>query len=112
MDHLRRGDEGLSALIAEGMILVHRYVLEELACGHIPQRKAFFNAAQRMEKAPETSHEEYMGLIETARLDGKGLGMTDVHLLASARLAGARLWTRDAALRKAAQALGVMYPAG
>lgn len=90
---------------------MHRCVLEELACGRIPDRRAFFGAVQLLEKAPEASHAEFMHLIESARLDGAGLGMTDVHLLASARLARARLWTRDVALRRAAQALGVLHPA-
>ncbi len=40
---------------------------------------------------------------------GRGLGWIDVGLLASARLAGARLWTKDRALRTAARGLRVEY---
>ena len=41
---------------------------------------------------------------------GMGLGFVDVHLLASARLAGTPLWTRDLQLKKAAAALDVLFP--
>jgi hypothetical protein len=41
---------------------------------------------------------------------GLGLGFIDVHLLASARLAGIPLWTRDLQLKKAAAALDVLFP--
>lgn len=111
VDHLRRGDDELSRLIADGRVLAHRFVLEELACGRVPARKSFFDAIGRLEKAPEASHEELLHFIDAARLDARGLGMVDAHLLASARLAKAGLWTRDAALRRAAQALGVLHPA-
>jgi len=40
---------------------------------------------------------------------GRGIGYVDVHLLASARLAGARLWTRDKRLVVVANALELAY---
>jgi hypothetical protein len=50
-----------------------------------------------------------MGLIEAHQLMSMGLGFIDVHLLASARLSGIPIWTRDAPFRKAADRLGVLY---
>jgi predicted nucleic acid-binding protein len=41
---------------------------------------------------------------------GMGLGFIDVHLLASARLAGISLWTRDLQLKKVAERLDVLFP--
>jgi predicted nucleic acid-binding protein len=46
-------------------------------------------------------------VIDQRRLHGRGLGWVDVHLLASSRLTGCRLWTRDKALAAAAQECGV-----
>jgi predicted nucleic acid-binding protein len=40
---------------------------------------------------------------------GKGIGYIDVHLLASARLAGASLWTRDKRLQSVAVELGLAH---
>jgi hypothetical protein len=36
---------------------------------------------------------------------GKGLGLIDLHLLASALLSGIRIWTLDKRLKRAAEAL-------
>jgi hypothetical protein len=47
--------------------------------------------------------------IEASRLSGRGLGFIDAHLLASAVLTRASLWTADKRLREAASELGVAY---
>ena len=39
-------------------------------------------------------------LVEANDLAGSGLGWIDVHLLASARVSGVRLWTGDVQLKK------------
>ena len=50
-------------------------------------------------------------LLEARRLMGKGLGCTDVHLIASAILAEpARLWTTDTRLLTVAKDLGIGHP--
>jgi hypothetical protein len=51
------------------------------------------------------AHEEVPHFIELNRLMGQGLGCVDVHLLASARLAGLPLWTLDRPLHSATTAL-------
>ena len=33
VDHLRRGDAELSRRLEEGVVMTHRLVIEELACG-------------------------------------------------------------------------------
>jgi predicted nucleic acid-binding protein len=58
-------------------------------------------------RAVEATHQEALACVERNRLQGKGLGWTDVHLLASALLTPARLWTLDAALAREAARLGV-----
>jgi predicted nucleic acid-binding protein len=50
---------------------------------------------------------EVLSFIERHRLMGSGLGLIDVHLLASCLLAGVTLWTRDARLAQAAGRLGL-----
>lgn len=42
-------------------------------------------------------------------LMGRGIGYVDVHLLASARLGGALLWTRDKRLHVIAAELGLAH---
>ena len=48
---------------------------------------------------------EVVLFIERHRLMGRGLGLIDVHLLASCSLAGTPLWTRDMRLAQAAAEL-------
>ena len=43
----------------------------------------------------------------TLQLQGKGLGLVDMHLLAACTIAGSPLWTLDAKLRKAASQVNV-----
>ena len=45
--------------------------------------------------APVAQDAEVLDFIETHRLQGRGLGFIDMHLLASARLAGFPLWSAD-----------------
>jgi predicted nucleic acid-binding protein len=59
--------------------------------------------------APAIAFDEYMRFVELNRLYGAGIGIVDVHLLASALLADATLWTDDKRLKKAAQDLSVAY---
>jgi hypothetical protein len=54
--------------------------------------------------------DEVLALIDAHELMGSGLGFLDVHLLASARLAGSPIWTRDLSLKKAAAKLDVLFP--
>ena len=50
-----------------------------------------------------------MNFIEEHGLMGQGLGLIDVHLLASARLSDASLWTMDLTLARTASRLGIVY---
>ena len=60
--------------------------------------------------APLAYSSEVLTFIDAYRLDGQGLGIVDVHLLASTALApGTSLWTRDARLRAAASSLGMLW---
>jgi hypothetical protein len=58
-------------------------------------------------RAAEAEHAEFLYFVEKHGLHGTGLGAVDAHLLASARLSRARLWTKDAALSRAAAKLGL-----
>jgi len=51
---------------------------------------------------------EVRHMIEAHTLYSKGIGLTDAHLIASCLLTpGTQLWTRDAAMEKAAKAVGI-----
>ena len=112
VDHLRRGDAELSKRLEEGVVVTHRLVIEELACGSIARRDEILELLAALPRVSEADHDEFLHFLAERRLFGSGLGAVDVHLLASAKLARAELWTRDAALSRAAGRLGVAHVAG
>lgn len=105
VDHLRRGEEGLVNSLKEGEVLIHDLVIEELACGSLARRREFLGLLHSLPRAPWAAHSEFLHFVEMEGLHGKGIGAVDAHLLAAARLAGARLWTKDRALAGAAARL-------
>jgi predicted nucleic acid-binding protein len=106
IDHLRSGNSRLAALLEGAEVLSHPFVLGELACGTMRRRSEILTLLGYLPKAPRADEDEALAFVEAHRLHGIGLGWIDVHLLASARLAGAPLWTRDRRLSAAATRLG------
>jgi predicted nucleic acid-binding protein len=104
--HLRRSDPELVTLLRDARVLGHSAVVGELACGNLHRRVEFLSALQALPAATEATPAELLAFVERFALHGRGLGWIDVSLLASARLCGARLWTRDVALARAAGELG------
>jgi predicted nucleic acid-binding protein len=109
VDHLRYGNPRLASLLEEGAVVCHPFVIGELACGNLPDRAATLSRLHDLPRTGVAGQDEVISLIEARRLMGMGLGFIDVHLLASARLAGIPLWTRDFQLKKAAATLDVLF---
>lgn len=109
VDHLHRGEPELVERLRSGQAVVHAAVVGELACGTLRQRDRVLEDLQRLPALPEANANEALHLVNRHELWGRGLGWTDVLLLASCRLGRARLWTRDRALGAAAVGLNVHY---
>jgi predicted nucleic acid-binding protein len=110
VDHLRRGDVRLAALLESASVLVHPFIVGEIACGSLANRKTVLELLQDLPMAAVADADEVLVFIEHHELHGKGVGYVDVHLLAAVALTeGAKLWTRDKRLRAAAQALGCAH---
>lgn len=108
IDHLRRPERQLSAVLAANVALVHPFVIGELACGALPKHATLLAELSALPQAPVVAHAEVLGLVERYSLGGRGIGWIDVHLLASALLAGhSQLWTRDRRLQAVAEELGI-----
>ncbi len=113
VDHLRRGDAELARLLERGQVLMHPFVVGEIACGSLADRDVTLQLLQQLPMAAVAEPDEALGFIELRGLHGKGIGWVDVHLLASTALSdGARLWTRDKRLHDAAEALGCAHDSG
>lgn len=107
-DHFNRPDPLMDRLLRTRQILMHVFVMGELAVGNLPRRAESLVILRKLPVADVPRHEEVMQLIEDWQLFGCGLGIIDAHLLASVLLtSGAQLWTRDKALRKVAHHLAL-----
>lgn len=110
VDHLRRGDAGLSTSLETARVLAHPFVVGEIACGSLSDRTVVLELLRDLPMAAVAEAEEVLDFIDRQRIHGKGLGYVDVHLLASVVLTpGARLWTRDRRLREIAMSLGCAH---
>ena len=110
VDHLRGGDAQLAELLERGAVVMHPFVVGEIACGNLSDRSSILELLRDLPAAVVAEGEEVLGFIERHRLHGKGIGYVDVHLLASALLTKrASLWTRDKRLHMAAQELGCAF---
>lgn len=110
VDHLRRGDPALVDLLESSVVIMHPFVVGEIACGSLHDRGSILELLQDLPAAAVAESDEVLRLIESHVLHGKGIGYVDVHLLASVALTqGAKLWTRDKKLRSVAQMLGCAH---
>jgi predicted nucleic acid-binding protein len=107
VDHFRRGNARLQALLRDSLVLVHPFVLGELALGRLEKRSEVLGLLAEMPQAKAASHDEVLEFIERRGLAGRGIGWVDVHLLASAALAEVPLWTVDRRLAVVAERLAI-----
>jgi predicted nucleic acid-binding protein len=108
VSHLRQGNARLAALLEEGVVCVHPFVVGELACGNLKNRVEILSLLCALPSAEVADHEEILAFIDHKQMMGKGLGYVDVHLLGAAVLSGVSLWTADRRLAEAAAALGIL----
>lgn len=109
IDHFRNRDASLSALLNQGLIVVHPFVSGELACGNLRQYAEIMSLLQALPQAIKVADEEIFFFIEKNAFQGSGLGLIDVHLLASARLGDYLVWTRDRSLQASAKRLDLAF---
>ena len=106
IEHLRSASAILTELLGDGQVLVHPFVLGELALGSLRQRDVFLRDLRDLPQAIVASDGEVLSLIDRRTLFGRGIGYVDAHLLAAARLtAGSKLWTHDRRLQAVAAQL-------
>ena len=107
VDHLRRTELELVRLLDNGEVMIHPFIIGELACGNLSNRNELLTLFRNLPQAVVASHEEVVTLIEQESLMGKGLGYVDMHLLASSILSDCQLWTKDKRLVAVMKEIGV-----
>ncbi len=108
IDHLRSGNKELSRLLERGQVVIHPFIIAELALGSLKDRTKTLALLDLLPHARVARLNELRLMIEARRLYSLGIGLTDAHLIASTFLdAPTQLWTRDKQLRRVAENLGI-----
>ena len=108
IDYLRGSNTEMQRLLAGGLIVMHPFIVAEIALGSLSNRQRTFSLMESLIQVNVARLEEVRHMIEAHSLYSKGLGLTDMHLVASCLITtGVQLWTRDAALDGVARTLGV-----
>ena len=104
----RRRAAGLAEALEMNEVLLHPWVLGEIALGSLGRRRAQVLADLRMLPVPPVLRdEEALALIEARRLASTGIGWVDAHLVGSALVARAQVWTLDGKLARVAVGMGI-----
>ena len=108
IDHLRSGSKELRRHLDHGQIVIHPFIVAELALGSLKDRTQTLALLDFLPKVRVARTSELRLMIGARGLYNLGIGLTDAHLIASVFIdAPTLLWTRDKRLRKVAEALGI-----
>ncbi|MBL8217206.1 MAG: PIN domain-containing protein [Bryobacterales bacterium] len=99
----------LDALLDSEEVVGHDLVYGELLIGDPGGNRQLLADYNRLPRIALIPHGEVVDFVRAHKLYGQGIGWTDAHLLASARVAGVELWTADDALARAARKLALAH---
>jgi predicted nucleic acid-binding protein len=108
IDHLHHNNPELQELTERGRIVMHPFIVAEVALGSLRNRRKTFALMEALWQLEVAYLEEVRNMIEVHTLYSKGIGLTDAHLIAACLMTpGTFLWTRDIRLAAVAKALGI-----
>jgi predicted nucleic acid-binding protein len=108
IDHLRNAETKLQDLLQNDEVVTHPLVRLELALGSIANRDKVLSDLALLPHVQVAESGELFRLVELRKLSRRGIGVTDLHLLASALFDRSILiWTRDRRLGDVADELGL-----
>lgn len=108
--HFKSKSDELIGLLQHDLVLMHPFVLGEIACGTPPQRELVLGSLRELEFSNSATPDEVLRFIDENGLYGRGCGFVDLSLLASVKItSGIRFWTLDKRLAVLAEALGIAY---
>ena len=99
----------LDRLLERDEVVGHELIFGELLIGDRGGRPKLLAAYEQMRQASIIPHREVVAFVRDRRLQGRGVGWIDVHLLASALVDRLQLWTADPRFADVADELTVAY---
>jgi predicted nucleic acid-binding protein len=108
IDHFQKKDTRLVTLLEKESVLVHPFIIGELACGNIKNRDEILKLLNALPQITTANFEEILFFIDGHQLFGRGIGYVDVHLIASCMMDNAKLYTRDKRLFRIAKEFNII----
>jgi predicted nucleic acid-binding protein len=68
VDHLAHRDAALSVELNAGQVLIHPFVVGELACGNLRNRQEVLTLLQRLPQAQKATDAEVLAFVEGRKL--------------------------------------------
>src|ERR1035437_3320657 len=96
IDHFRSENVEMRRQLDKRNILIHPYIVVELALGSLRERAKTLAWLDRLPQAQVAQLSEVRYVVETRSLYSRGIGLTDAHLIASILIhPPTLLWTLD-----------------
>jgi hypothetical protein len=110
IDHLRKKGGSLATMLEANLVLIHPFIIGELACGNLRNRGGLLAHLNELPRITVATDSEVLHFIQHGNLMARGVGYLDMHLLASVQLHGhASLWTSDKRLAAISQELSLAH---
>jgi predicted nucleic acid-binding protein len=108
VEHFRSGNDELRKQLTSRQIVMHPFIVGELALGSLEQRVTTLAFLERLPSVRVAQLDEVLRMIELRILYSGGIGLIDAHLIASIFInSSTLLWTRDKRLSSIAEDLGI-----
>ena len=108
IDHFRSDNEEMRKQLGKFNIVIHPFIIAELALGSLRERTKTLAWLDRLPKVKVAQISEVRQMIELRSLYNRGIGLIDAHLIASVFIdPSSRLWTKDKRLSGIAEELGI-----
>lgn len=105
--HLSSADQDLVELMQKEIMIMHGFVLLELACGNFKNRNRILGDLKQIPFIDPVGSIEMSNFLEKHSLYGLGLGLVDINILATCKKNNLYVYTYDFALKRQAQRLGL-----
>ena len=74
IDHLRQGEPALVQALIQTQVVIHPFIVGELACGNLHNRQNLLELLQALPPVKTAMDQEVMQFIESQKLMGRGIG--------------------------------------
>ena len=109
IDHLRTCEPALTRLLDENAVMIHPWIIGELALGSIKNRKEFIGLLTKLPVLQAVGTTEIMNGIEQFSLYSRRIGWVDAGLFTACINYPCRIWTKDGKLSAAAAERGLLF---